>query len=113
MEDKAKLIESLLEKAVDYGNTSYELVKLKALDKISDVVSSFIPHSVVFFLIASIIFFFNLGLALWLGEILGKVYFGFFVVAAFYGIIGIVIHFFMHEWIKKNIYDYIIKQVLK
>jgi len=113
MEDKAKLIESLLEKAVDYGNTSYELVKLKALDKTSDVVSSFIPHSVVFFLAASILFFFNLGLAFWLGEILGKVYFGFFVVAAFYSIIGIVIHSFIHEWIKRNIYDYIIKQVLK
>ena len=113
MEDKAKMIESLLEKAVDYGNTSFELVKLKALDKTSDIVSSFIPHSVVFFLIISFMFFLNLGFAFWLGDILGKVYFGFFVVAAFYGIIGLFIHLFMHERIKKNINDYIIKQVLK
>ena len=37
MEDNAKLIESLLERAVEYGKTSLELVKLKALDKTSDV----------------------------------------------------------------------------
>ena len=74
MEDNAKLIESLLERAAEYGKTSFELVKLKALDKTSDVVSSFIPHSVVFVLIASFMLFLNLGLAFWLGEILGKTY---------------------------------------
>jgi len=112
MEDKAKLVESLLERATDYGNTSFELVKLKALDKTSDVVSSFIPHTVVFLLIASMMFFLNLGIAFWLGEILGNTCFGFFVVAAFYGIMGIVIHFFMHKRLKKRIGNYIIKQVL-
>ena len=113
MEDNAKLFESLLEKATEYGKTSYELVKLKALDKTSDVVSSFIPHSVVFVLIASFMLFLNLGLAFWLGEILGKTVYGFFVVAAFYVITGIVLHFFMHKWLKKLICNYIIKQVLK
>jgi fatty acid desaturase len=113
MEDNTKLIESLLEKASEYGKASYELVKLKALDKTSDAVSSFIPHSVVFFLVVSFLLFVNLGLAFWLGEILGKTYFGFFVVAAFYGILVIVLHFFMHEWFKKVICNYIIKTVLK
>ena len=113
MEDKAKLIESLLEKATDFGKTSYELIKLQALDKTSDVVSSFVPHSVVFILIASFLFFLNLGLALWMGEILGKIYFGFFVVAGFYGMIGFVVHFFMHKWLKKTICNYLIKQMLK
>jgi len=113
MEDNTKLIEPLLEKAAEYGKTSYELLKLKALDKTSDVVSSFIPHSVVFVLIVSFLLFFNLGLSFWLGEILGKIYYGFFVVAAFYGVIGIVLHFFMHKRIKKIICNYIIKLALK
>jgi len=43
MESNAKLIEALLEKVSDYGVTSFELVKLKALDKTSDAVSSLIP----------------------------------------------------------------------
>jgi fatty acid desaturase len=113
MEDNVKLIESLLEKAAEYGKASYELIKLKTLDKTSDAVSSFIPHSVVFVIIAVFMLFLNLGLAFWLGEILGKTFFGFFVVAAFYGIIAIVLHFFMHKWLKKVICNYIIKNVLK
>ena len=113
METNEKLIESLLERAAEYGKTSYELVKLKTLDKTSDVVSSFIPHSVVFLIILSFLLFVNLGLAFWLGEILGNTFFGFFVVAAFYLIIGIVVHFFMHKWLKKIICNYIIKQMLK
>jgi len=112
MEDTAKLIESLLERTVEYGKTSFELVKLKALDKTSDVVSTVIPHTTVIVLIASFMLFFNLGLAFWLGEILGKIYFGFFVVAAFYGISAIVLHFFMYKWLKKHIGNYFIKQVL-
>jgi hypothetical protein len=113
MEDKTKLIESLLERATEFGKTSFDLVKLKALEKTSDVVSSIIPHSVVLILIASFLVFFNLGIAFWLGEILGKTYLGFFVVAGFYVIAGIVMHFFMHKWIKKLIRNYIIKLLLK
>jgi fatty acid desaturase len=113
MEDNAKLIEELLEKAAEYGKASYELAKLKALDKTSDVVSSFIPNSVVFVLIGSFLLFLNLGLAFWLGEILGRTFFGFFVIAAFYAVIGIVMHFFMHKWLKKSVGNYFIKQLFK
>lgn len=113
MEDNAKLIESLLERVTEYGNTSLELAKLRALDKTSDVVSSVIPHYVVFILYASFIFFFSLGLAFWLGEILGSTYFGLFVIAALYGIIGIIVHLFMHTWLKNRICNYFIKQLLK
>jgi hypothetical protein len=113
MEDNTKLLESLLERASEYGKTSYELVKLKALEKTTDAVSSLIPHSVVIILIVSFMLFLNLGLALWLGEVLGKTFYGFFVVAAFYILAGIVIHFFMHKWLKRIIGNYFIKRVLK
>jgi hypothetical protein len=113
MIDNEKMIESLLERATEYGKTSFELVKLKAFDKTSDVVSSFIPHSVVFVVIVSFLLFLNLGLAFWLSEILGNTFNGFFVVAAFYGIAGIILHFFLHKWIKGLIRNYIIKQLLK
>ncbi|MGA2408621.1 MAG: hypothetical protein ABSF81_17995 [Bacteroidales bacterium] len=113
MEDNTKLLESLLERATEYGKTSYELVKLKALDKTTDVVSTLIPHSVVVALIASFMLFLNLGLALWLGEVLGKTFYGFFVVAAFYIITGIIVHFFMHKWLKRLVGNYFIRHVLK
>jgi len=111
MEDNAKLIESLFERATEYGKTSYELMKLKTIAKTSDLVSSFIPHAVIFVLVSSFLLFLNLGLAFWLGEILGKVYYGFFVIASFYGILGIVLHFFLHNWFKRIVDTYIIKRV--
>ena len=113
MEDNARLIESLLEKVNDYGKTTFELVKLKALDKSSDVISSLLPHGLAFILIATFLIFLNVGLALWLGEILGKIFLGFFVVAVFYGIVWFIIHFFMHKRIKKMVRDNFIKQMLK
>lgn len=112
MEDNVKLIEALLEKALDYGKTTYELEKLKALDKSSDVASSLIPHTVVFVLIAIFLLCINIGLALWFGEILGRIFYGFFVVGAFYAVISVVIRFLLLNWLKKIIRNYIIKQAL-
>jgi hypothetical protein len=113
MEDNTKLIESILERTAEYGKTTFELVKLKTLDKTTDVVSSLFPNSIVFVVFVLFLFFLNFGLALWLGEVLGKIFYGFFVVAAFYGIIAIVLHFFMHKWLKKIAGNFFIKHVLK
>jgi hypothetical protein len=113
MEDNTKLIESLLERTAEYGKTSFELIKLKALDKTSDAASSLIPHTVVLAIVAVFMLFLNLGLAFWLGEILGRTFYGFFVVAGFYGLAGFVLHFFMHKWLKKTVANFIIKHVLK
>jgi fatty acid desaturase len=114
MEDNnKKLLESLFESATEYGKTSYELVKLKTLDKSVDIVSSLVPHSVVFILLASFLLFLNLGLALWLGDILGKPFYGFFVVAAFYILLGLIFHFILHKSIKKRVGNFIVKRLLK
>jgi fatty acid desaturase len=113
MEDTTKSIETLIERATDFSKTSYDLARLKTLDKSSDVASSLIPHSIVFVLFASFMLFANFGLAFWLGEILGNTYYGFFVVAGFYVVTGLVLHFFFHKRIKNLIWNAIIKQVLK
>jgi hypothetical protein len=113
MEENPKLFETLFEKATDYGKVSLELAKLKTAEKTSDVVSSFVPHLVVFILFASFLLFINLGLALWLGVILGNSFVGFFIVAAFYCIASLVIYFLLHNWIKKHIYEYLVRQLFK
>jgi hypothetical protein len=113
MEENAKLLETLLERATEYGQTSIDLVKLKTLDKTTDIVSSFIPLSVVILFIVSFLLFLNLGIAFWLGEILGKTFYGFFIVAAFYFLAGILIHLFLNKWIKKLVGDYLVRRLLK
>ncbi len=71
------------------------------------------PPAVVIALIATFTFFLSFGFAIWLGEILGKEYYGFLLIAAFYGIVGIIIRIFMYQWIKKTVSDRLIKHVLK
>jgi len=107
------LLESLLDKATEYGKTSFELVKLKTLDKTTELVSSIIPLTIVILLVITFLLFLNVGIALWLGEMFGKLFYVFFAVAAFYLLIGIIIHFILNKWIKRLIGDYFIKRMLK
>lgn len=113
MEENKRMIESLFASTTEYAKTSLELVKLKTLDKATDIVSSAVPNSIVIVLLAIFLLFLNLGMALWLGDILGKSFLGFFIVAAFYVVIGLIIHFFMHKKIKSLVGNYFIKCMLK
>lgn len=113
MEAKTNLIDTLIERATDYGKTSYELAKLRALDKTSEVVSSFLSHAVVVLIISLFMLLLNLGLAIWIGQLLGEIYFGFFVIAGFYGLTAILIYSFLRKWIKKTVSNSFIKQMLK
>jgi hypothetical protein len=113
MEDIAKTIESLLEKATDYGKTSYELIRLKTIDKTTDVISSCVPPFIAYTLTVIFLLILSMGASLWIGEILGKTYYGFFVIAGFYVFLLMIIRLFMYKWIKKLAKDNFIKQMLK
>jgi hypothetical protein len=113
MEDNSTLIESLLERAIEYGKTNYELVKLNVIDKTTNGISSFVPNTVVFLVLSSMLLFFNLGVAFLLGKILGEFFYGFFIVSAFYALVAFIMYFFLRKWVKRVFYDYMIKQILK
>ena len=113
METPASLIESLFEKVEAYGMTTYELSKLKALETTTTIVTSLVSRLSVILMISIFALVLNIGIALYLGELLGKSYFGFFIVAGFYIVAGIVLHFFLHKWIKKPLSELIITQALQ
>jgi hypothetical protein len=46
MDDNVKLIESMLESIFKYGLSELELIRLKALNKTSDVVTGLVPHAI-------------------------------------------------------------------
>jgi hypothetical protein len=112
MEEQFKNFDTLIEKAEAYGKTTVELVKLKAVDKVADGTSSIVAWTAV--IIALILFFItlNFGVALWLGELMGDIYIGFFVVAGFYGLVGLILYLFRNKWIKRPLNDSMINQML-
>lgn len=112
MENRVFYIEPLVEKAEQYGKTSYELIKLKTIHASTKVVSKFLSWVTFFITMSIAMAVLNIGLALWLGDLLGKSYYGFFCLAAFYIIIGVVLYFYLNTKIKNRISNAIISQML-
>jgi len=111
MATKENFIEPLLERAEQFSKTSFELFKLKSIEKTADVTSTLTSRllSVIVFSLFTLTL--NIAIALWLGDLLGKNYYGFLAVAVFYGLIGIIL-FFIHPLIKTRVNNSIIKQML-
>lgn len=113
MDEQSGLIETLIEKGEQYGKTTLELIKLKTLDKSADVVSNMVSWAIV--IVFAVLFFLilNIGIALWVGELLGKSYYGFFAVSGFYAILALVFGIFRKKFVKTPLNNSIITQVLE
>jgi hypothetical protein len=113
MENKKNDVELLFEKAADYIETRCNLLKLQAVDKTADIVSSLVCLIVVTIIFSIVFFILNIGLALWVGALLGKTYYGFFIIAGLYSIIGTIIYMFRSKFLKEGISNLIIRKLLK
>jgi hypothetical protein len=113
LDEQSVLFESLFEKGEQYGKTTLELLKLKTLDKSAEVISNMVSWIVV--VVFAVLFFLilNIGIALWLGELLGKSYYGFFTVSGFYAVLALVFAIFRKQLIKEPLNNSIITQVLE
>src|SRR5665213_3129401 len=100
METSSDIIESLVEQAESYGKTTIELTKLKSVEISAAVVSVLLTRLTVILAILLFTIFINIGIALLLGDVLGKSYYGFFIIALFYLITAVVFYFFLHGWIR-------------
>lgn len=112
MEEKYKMLEELWASAETYGKTNVELIKLKTVDKVADGASSMVAWAAV--VIALVLFFItlNFGIALLVGELVGKPYLGFLIVAAFYGLVGLILYLFKDKWIKKPLNNSMINNMM-
>ena len=110
MEEKVNLLEPLLEKAEAYTKTSFELIRLKTLDKSADVASTLAVWSIFTVILSFFAITINIAIALWLGEMLGKNYYGFLIVASCYALAAIIL-LIMQSFIKSRVNNSIIKQL--
>jgi hypothetical protein len=113
MTDNTTPIATLFERAEDYGKTTLKLLELNAIDKSADVVSSLVSRLAVIMAVALSILIINIGLALWIGKLLGDAFYGFFIIGSFYAILAILLQVFRDQWIKYPVNNSIIKQMMK
>ena len=113
MEQKSSNLESLIEKAGDYAETRMDLFKMQFVSKSSEVVSSFATKFVIILIAFLFLSILNIGVSLWLGELTGKSYYGFFIVGGFYVFIGLILYAFRNKWLKEPLANSIIKKAFK
>jgi len=106
-------IESLFSKAGDYLETRVELFRLKTIDKTAEVVSSVATQAVLLMIMTFFLLLLSVGAAFWVGDLLGKTYYGFFAVAGFYLITGLIIFAGRRKWLKEPVSNLIIRKALK
>ena len=112
-EDSIDSVEELFHRTGEYLETRVELVRLKAIDKTSDVISSLAASIIIILVFLLFILSLNIGVAIWVGELLGKIYYGFFIVAGFYAIVGLILLLVKDKWIKGSVSKLIIEKVIK
>ena len=113
MKDKVIIVEMLIEKIEDYAKTSAELYKLKAIDKGTDVFTSIISRVFIISIIALFFLLVTIGLSLYLGDLLGKDYYGFFAVAGGYFVIAALLYLFRTSILEGPLNDFIVRQIFK
>src|SRR4030095_10188127 len=113
MENSSLDISGLLSESKEYVETKLELWKLKAIEKVAEVTSSLIARVILFMVLMCFWIMLSIGIALWIGDSLGKMMYGFFIVAAFYGIAGLLFFVFRNALIKTPIGNKLVHEFLK
>ena len=106
-------VKDLAEQARDYIDTSVQLAKLKAVNKVSSVASSLVSIIVMPLLILVAIILLSVGFSFWLGKILGAYHYGFFITGAFFIVLIILIYKFRDKWLKMPVANSLIENILK
>ena len=105
--------ESLLERVETYGMLTLELVKLKVLEAVSNVITSLITRISIIAILSCCALFLSIAVAILLGEALGAFYYGYFIVAGVYLLIGLLFMVFLRKWLKRPVSNMILKQILQ
>lgn len=112
MENEPTSVEELFYKLKDYGETSLNLLKLKAINKVLGFSSSLITLVFSLVFVFLILIFVSIGLALLVGEWLGHAYWGFFIMGLFYLIIWFILFLGKKKFFDQPVRDKLIKELI-
>lgn len=112
MENNPTGVEELFEKVKDYVETTIDLFKLKAINKVSGLLSSLIASVILLLFGFMVIIFITVGLALLIGMWLGNAFWGFFIMAGIYIIAGLIIYAARRKILKEPISNVLIKELV-
>ncbi len=103
MEIHESPFKSITEKAENYANITWEILKLKAAEKSSFIFSKIIIGLLLLLLFTLITFLFSIGISLWVGDLLGSACLGFFIVSGSLILIAFILYKLQYQIISKHI----------
>jgi uncharacterized membrane protein len=113
MEEEKSFTRKIYEQVEQYAKTTVELYKLKATHTFSEVFATVATGFIIWVIVLLFLIFLSVGAAFYLGELLGGWHYGFFIVAGFYALVGIVIYVIRVKCLKETINNFIIRQIFK
>ena len=112
MEKDPTAVEELFYKLKDYIETTVDLFKLKAINKVSGFTSTVIVSIILIILLFLIMICISIGFALLIGLWLGQAFWGFFIMGVLYLIIGLILFASRGKLLKERISDKFIKELI-
>jgi hypothetical protein len=106
------LKEPLIEAAEEFAKTSFDLYRLKAVDKSASLVSVIVSRGACGLAVLMFAVLANVGLSIWLGGLFNNLCYGFLCAAALNAVAALVIYFFFHGYIKRKIGDLVVLKLL-
>jgi hypothetical protein len=113
METISQEAETILTDAAEYVETKTKLWKLKMVEKIAEIYGVIVSKLIFFYVMAVFVLLLSVGLALWLGELLGKNYYGFFIMGGVFLIAGLILSGVSKGAIEIPSSNTLVKQLLK
>ncbi|RZJ71041.1 hypothetical protein [Flavobacterium sp.] len=113
MKEKIQMLKDLMDRAEQFAKTNIQLYRLKAIDKVTDIFSSVASGLIIIITLTFLLIILSIGTAFWLGEVLGKVYYGFFAVAGAYAFLAILMVLFRRSILEVFFNNYIVNQIFK
>jgi len=112
MENNPTAVEELFYKLKDYIETTFDLFKLKAINKVSAFTSTVIVSIILIILLFLIMICISVGFALLIGLWLGQAFWGFFIMGVLYLIIGLILFASRGKLLKEPISNKFIKELI-
>jgi len=112
-EEEKSFTQRIYEQVEQYVKTTVELYKLKTIHTFSDLFAAIATGFIIWVIVFLTLIFASLGAAFYLGEVLGKWHYGFFIVAGFYVLVGLIIYMLRIKCLKERINNFIIKQIFE
>lgn len=109
-EEKHKL-EVMLEHLKEYAETRIDLIALEVQDKLSEILSSVATYAVVGLLMFFTLLFISIGAAISLSDYFHSSAAGFFCVAGFYLIVGLIAFLTRRSLIKTPVTNALLKKI--